>query len=144
MSSSLLYNCETFGSKVAKQLEIVIILSSSAAWGSGPTQQINYYWSNLVFQLSNPSDIPDNILTSLNSSETWRKLRVKNGIQDSRCDFLNHYVNLLTAHRSEDDIKLHYSNKPTTEVRYLAQQKDKYKFQQYTHINPNFTPLDFH
>ena len=148
VASSLLHNCEAFGSKVPKQLETIYFSLIKCCLGvrsntpnklvlieSGmPTLETLIYSRQHSFFTKFIGNLKEN---------SARKL-VFDGIQDSGCDFLDHYVNLLTAHHSKDDIKSHFSNKLRTEVNSLAEQEDRYKFQLYKRFNPNLTPLEFY
>lgn len=148
VASSLLHNCETFGSKIPKQLETIYFSLIKCCLGvrsntpnklvlieSGmPTLESLIYSRQHTFFTKFIANLKEN---------SARKL-VFDGIQDSGCDFLDHYINLLNSYHSKDDIRTHFSNNLTNEVNTLAGQEDKYKFQLYKRFNPDLTPLEFY
>ena len=147
-TTALLYNCETFGPKVPKQLESTyysLIKCCLGVRSSAPNK--------LVLIESGMPSLESMIRSRQfafftrfigNLKENSGRKIVFDAIQDSGCDYLDHYVNLLTTYHTKDDIKQHYRDKLVSEVNDSAQHPDKYKFQVYKRFNPDLTALDLH
>ena len=72
------------------------------------------------------------------------KKSVIDEIRESKCEFLEHYINLLITNKSKDGIKEHYENKLISEINDLAANQDNYKFRLYKLFNPGLKALDVH
>ena len=72
------------------------------------------------------------------------KKAVFDAIQDSKSEFIDHYVRLLVSHNSKDEIQQHYATKLTSEINDLAATGDNYKFRLYKLFNPDLKPLDLY
>jgi hypothetical protein len=146
VASSLLHNCETFGSKVPKALEttyysliksclgvrsntpnlLVLVESGMPSLESMIRARQFSFFNNFVARLK------------VNSP----KKTVFDAIQESKNEYIQHYVNLLILHKSKDEIQQHYANKLISEVNDLAASNDNYKFRLYKLFNPDLKPLD--
>ena len=148
VASSLLHNCETFGAKIPKTLETTycsLIKSCLGVRSNTPNKLVMVesgmptlesmirarqlsFFTNFVAQLKKDSS----------------KKAVFDAIQDSKSEFIDHYVRLLVSHNSKDEIQQHYATKLTSEINDLAATGDNYKFRLYKLFNPDLKPLDLY
>ena len=80
-----------------------------------------------------------NFLSNL-TMDSPRKI-VLDTIQQTRNDYLIHYVTLLSTFQSKKHIQDNYNEKLVSEINYLAE-NNNYKFQLYKLFNPNLKPLN--
>ena len=147
VTSSLLYNCETFGSRMPKKLESVYFSLIKCCLGVRPNTP-----NKLVLIESGLPTLESQIrcrqwtfykrfLDNLvNNSD--RKL-VLDELRESQCDYLKHYMSLTSMYISKKSIKQHYSNSLTQEIERLATH-DNYKYEMYKKFNPGLEPVNLY
>ena len=147
VTSSLLHNCEAFGPKVPKQLEATYfaLIKSCLGVRSNTPNKLVLIESGMPSLESMIMSRQYNFFIKYvgNLKSNSARKAVFDAIQESRCDYMSHYVDLLNTYHSKAEIKKHYHIKLSTEVNNMAQQADKYKFQIYKQFNPDLKPLDF-
>ena len=148
VASSLLFNCETFGSKIPKQLEATYYALIKCCLGvrSNTPNKLVLIESGMPTLESMIRARQLNFFTNFvaNLTEGSARKLVFDGILDSNSDFVGHYVDLLSKYRSKDAIKEEYHSKLIVEVNNEAQRDGKSKFKLYKSFNPDLKTLNLH
>ena len=146
VTSSLLHNCETFGNKIPRELEqtyyslikcclrvrastpnkLVLIESNMPTIHSMIYSRQYNFFNKFIAQLTEDSS---------------RKV-VFDTIKQPKNDFIMHYTDLITRYNSKKDIQQYFHQKLCSEIRYSAEDDNKYKFQLYKSFNPDLIPPD--
>ena len=145
--SNLLYNCETFGKNVPKELNKYYFSLMKSAIGvrkSTPNDNV----------LIECGFLPLEALVYARQLAFYRKFKEMLKPQSSRyllflkllekCpSYLKHYIDLDERYNGKNDIYFEYLNKTKDNIRNLASDDSHYKYKMYLTMNPSLKPSIF-
>ena len=145
--SSLLYNCESFGNNIPKDLEnqyYKLIKSTLGVRQSTPNLIVLIESGLLPLkaiitsrQLKFFERFGDSIHPGSPRSRVFELLK-----EDENEPFIQHYINISNKYSSKEDIYTEYMNDIKQQINSLAQ-NGHYKFQIYKRFNPTLEPSPF-
>ena len=148
VTSSLLHNCEAFGSKIPKQLESTYysLVKSCLGVRTSTPNKLALVESGMPTLKAMITSRQFNFFTKYvgNLKENTARKEVFDTILESGCDYMQHYVQLMNTHHTKKEIKEHYHNQLLSEINETAQKPENYKFNIYKQFNPELKPIDTH
>ena len=144
--SSLLYNCETFGHKLPKNLETVYhqMIRAALHVRSNTPALLLYIESGLLpvraLVEARQHKFYDRFRSSLDPAGD--RIIVFNDLESDPSTYLQHYQNLHATYVNHSEIYEFYSEQIKTKIRTFAAE-GRYKFDLYNRINPNLEDSPF-
>lgn len=144
--SSLLYNCETFGNYVPKDLESTYKKMLKCCFN------VRLNVSNDILYIESDF-LPIKAIILIRQYKFYKRFResIKSGsrrekmlniLQDQETNFIQHYENLVSKYSCVDDIVNEYKNEIKSKIRRLAD-NDHYKYKAYLENNPDLSSSPF-
>ena len=146
--NSLLYNCETFGHCVPKELERMytkLIRSTFNVRANTPALLLYVETGFLPIKalvLARQYKFFSRYKSCVNGKIT-PKVTLFNRLMAEPTDYIQHYIDLCNKYENYDDIYKECINEVKTKIRELAQRIDKYKFTIYSELNPELQKSSF-
>ena len=146
--NSLLYNCETFGHCVPKDLEKTYTKLIKCTFGlrmNTPTLT-TYIETGFLPIKALIQARQFKFFTRYKSGATGKvtpRTRLFNRLMDDRTDYIQHYIDLCDNYENVEEIYRSSINEVKQKIRQLASRPDKYKYKIYTEINPDLQKSEF-
>ena len=146
VTSSLLHNCEAFGPKIPKNLESTYysLIKSCLGVRTSTPNKLALVESGMPTLKAMIISRQFNFFTKYvgNLKENTARKEVFDTIVESGCDYMQHYVQLMSSHHTKKEIKEHYHHQLLNEINETAQNPENYKFQFYKQFNPRLKQID--
>ena len=145
--SSLLYNCETFGEHIPKELEQYYMKMIKSALGvrSNTVNDIVLIETGMlslkVLVYCRQLNFYRKLITNLNDKEIKQSVYAK--LLDKNLSYLNHYVKLNDTYENTHSIKSRFRDTLKRKIKHLCSTEDKYKYFIYNKMNPTLLKSNF-